>query len=189
MNSVSHMDNLCSSHMEMKGRIAEAYCKGNKSVLIKEVLCKTEQLNSAADYLDAHYSKRRQKHSGCLHTAFPFSSTCSFSRDFSCYLWCWIRIPWKVSAGVSGTKTWPTKLRRVSWAQKTLAFAFLSDKLLPLWIFLERNRHTQVHKKKPHTIHFHSLKLEDKTLSILLHSPHVSSFQSTLCVLSTFLVE
>lgn len=132
-----------------------------------------------------------------LHTAFPLSSSCSYSRDSSRNLWCyrWIPLCWKVFAGGSGTSTWPAILRRVSWVQKPLRFAFSSEKLLPLWVFVERNRYTQIYmKKKIYINHCHSPKNSpsrtqlSKTLFLLLHSPHTSLFHSTLCVLSNCLV-
>lgn len=85
-----------------------------------------------------------------LHTAFPLSSSWGYSRDFSCNLWRYRWIPqcWKVFAGGNGTSTWPAILRRVSWVQNPLRFASSSEKLLPLWVFVERNRHTQIYMKK-----------------------------------------
>lgn len=92
--------------------------------------------------------------------------------------------------GGSGTAAWPPILRRVYWAPKPLVFASPSEQRLPLWIFMERNRHVQIDIKK-RVIYCHSPKnlsggkQLSKNLLFLLYSLETSFFQSTLYGLTT----
>lgn len=191
----SHTYDLCFDCTEMKGRLAEVYCWGNNSVLIKGVFCRTEELNSAIDYHDVCYSERRWKHRGCLHTAFPLSSSRRFSRDFLAiygategFLWLkgFCRRQWY------NTSTCYTQEGFLG--PKPSSVCFLQWKMTPtVDIHRRKQTYTDIYEKA-HTIHCHSLKNSSggkelsKTLCFLLHSPHTSSFQSTLCGLSNCLV-
>lgn len=179
----------------MKGRISKAYCQGNNSGLIKGVLCRTEKLNSTIDYHDVFYSKRRWKHRSCLHTDFPLRSSQFQQRFFLQFM-----LLEKVSPELKGFcrgqqyNNLTCYTHKGSLAQKPLEFASSSEKMTPT-VNIHRKKQTDTDiYEKPYTSHCHSPKNSSgrkelyNTLSFVLHNPHISSCQSTLCGLSNCLM-
>lgn len=161
------------------------------------MLCRTEKLNSTIDYHDVCHRKRRWKHRGCLHTDFPLRSSHSFSRG----LWVFLQFMLleKVSSELKGFcrgqqyNSLTCYTQEGSLAQKPLEFASSSKKIIPT-VNIRRKKQTDTDiYENPHTSHCRSLRNSSggkqlyNTLFFMLHNPHISSCQSTLCGLSNYL--
>lgn len=142
--------NLCSDWMEMEGRISKAYCQGSNSGLIKGALCRTEKLNSTTDFHDVCYSKRRWKHRSCLHTLSSQKQP-QFQQRFCLQFMLLEKASPELKGFCRGQRynSLTCYTQEGSLAQKPLKFASSRKKWLPLWIFIERNRLTQIDMKNP----------------------------------------